>query len=280
MGIARNAATVQVRRGALLCLVATIAGASGCGSMAPGTAAAPGQQPVVRRHPAAPPPPGVRPGEVTPPRPEAEPGRAAKEQTGTGVAVQGTQARGSWLEQGSESFLAHLHGSLRACHAAQAQVAARQEAAARLQARRDDLQRQQARAAALREAQAGVLVPSQAVPPAPLPAAPFSEPSAPAAVPVEAAVVAPARVMSPPMGVVRDVRPFRGRPYATLSIGYDAGLRRGMRLGLADPRTGAPTGVVIIDEAGPAEAGGVVEGTDPLGLRAGLTVHAIAGHAP
>jgi hypothetical protein len=75
--------------------------------------------------------------------------------------------------------------------------------------------------------------------------------------------------------VLREVRPFRGRPYATLSIGHDAGLRRGMRLGLADPRTGAPAGVVTIDEVGPEEAGGLVEGTDPHVLRAGLTVHSL-----
>ena len=52
--------------------------------------------------------------------------------------------------------------------------------------------------------------------------------------------------------VVRDVRPFRGRPYATVSAGHEAGVRRGMRLGLADPRTGAPAGCHITGAPGAA----------------------------
>jgi hypothetical protein len=168
----------------------------------------------------------------------------------------------------------NLRGWHNAYKAAQAQAAALQKTAAVLNERNTQLQRQEAEAAAaLRDARERLGGQSPPIAPAMTPEAPTvaaipaAAPAAPPPVPAAA---------SPPLGVLRDVRPFRGRPYATLSIGHDAGVRRGMRFGLADPRTGAPAGVVTIDEVGPEVAGGIVEGTDPFGLAAGFTVHSLA----
>lgn len=275
MSIARNATRRQRRHWVFLSLATAAAAVFGCASRPPATVPAVEPQHALRpQQPTAPP----APEKPVVPQPDAkaaggedETAKALEERARADASLKASQAAAVKLQQELKAARENLRRWHNAYKASQAQADALQKTAAALKERNDALHRQHAEAtAALQDAQARLAAQPQAVPQGLLEAPniqPIPDlPSAPAGAPVG----------SPPLGVLRDVRPFRGRPYATLSAGHDAGVRRGMRLGLADPRTGAPAGVVTIDEVGPAESGGVVEGANPGGLRAGLTVHAIA----
>lgn len=271
MSIARNATRRHVRYGVFLSLFTATVAIWGCGSKPPATARAVESQHALRQEQPAAPPPAEKPAasEAKPAAREDESLKAREELARAEASLKASQGAAAKLRQELKAAQANLRGWHNAYKASQAQAAALQKTAAGLNARNDELQRQQAQAAAvLRDAHAGLAGQSQPVPQALAPEAPGGE-----AIAGAAPVPAGAPGAPHPLGVLRDVRPFRGRPYGTLSIGHEAGVRRGMRFGLADPRTGAPAGVVTVDEVGPEEAGGVVEGADPLGLRAGLTVH-------
>ena len=271
MGNAGIAAARHFQQGALVCLIAATAGAPGCGAK-PSAVVKPEPPQALRLEQPAPPPSQNAATEAKPAHSEAESTEAREALTRAGASLEASQAEAAKLRQELKAAQANLRGWHAAYKAVQTQAAGLQKAAAGLKARNDQLQRQEAEAAAaLRDAQARLAFQAQPVPQVAPSGVPY-----PAAVPPDASAAVPAPVASPPLGVVRDLRPFRGRPYATLSVGHDAGVRRGMRVGLADPRTGAPAGVVTVDEVGAAECGGVVEAADPLGLRPGLTVHSIA----
>jgi hypothetical protein len=270
MSIARNATRRHVGYGIFLWLV-TACAVPGCGSKPPASAPAGGQQ-LALQQPQQPAPLSLERPATAATKPAGAADESAKERVElarTSATLRASQADAEKLRQELKAVQTNLRGWHNAYKAAQAQAAALQKTAAVLNERNTQLQRQEAEAAAaLRDARETLGGQSPPIVPAMTPEAPAA-----AAFPAAAPPPVPAAAPSPLLGVLRDVRPFRGRPYATLSIGHDAGVRRGMRFGLADPRTGAPAGVVTIDEVGPEEAGGVVEGAEEGELRAGLWVH-------
>ena len=294
MSIASRPARSHVRSGVLLSLITASASATGCGNKPPPAAVEPAQQQGVRDDETLPASSQkrARPDEGPPvaaalppatPATEAKPAvgadgsaKARDELARVNASLQASQAEAARLQRELEAAQKDRRGWHTAYKASLAQVAALQATAAGLKARNDELQRQQIEAAT-RDAQAGLVGQVQPGPHQGMSEVPgvTAVPSAPPG-PAAPAGAGTALEAAPPLGVVRDVRAFRGRPYATVSVGHDAGARRGMRLGLADPRTGATLGVVTLDEVGTAESGGVVEAADPLALRAGLTVHSPA----
>jgi hypothetical protein len=281
MSIACNATRSHFTYARYLLLVAAIA-VSGCGGR-PQATRSPGeqQQHALRQQeqPSPPPTPARATAATKPATGGAESRKALAELARTSETREASQGDTQRLKRELTAAQMSLRGWHGAYRAGQVLAVALQKAAAALNEHNAVLERRRAEAAALVDARERLA--GQA-----LDGAPSILPDAPGAavVPPAAPTPAPAPVafpsMPPPLGVVRDVRPFRGRPYATLSIGHDAGVRRGMRFGLADPRTGAPAGVVTVDEVGAEEAGGLVEAADPFGLRAGLAVHELADLAP
>jgi len=80
-------------------------------------------------------------------------------------------------------------------------------------------------------------------------------------------------VAQPPInGVIREVKPINGIPYATISVGSADNVQQGMRFQVINARSGEFFGVLIIDTVRQNEAIGRLEGPRVAEVRPGLEV--------
>ena len=78
-------------------------------------------------------------------------------------------------------------------------------------------------------------------------------------------------------GAVRDVRPIAGIPYATISIGSNDGVRRGMEFRVVNPQTGDFLGVLTVESVELNEATGRLSGPKVAQIRQGSEVKSQTG---
>jgi hypothetical protein len=84
--------------------------------------------------------------------------------------------------------------------------------------------------------------------------------------------------LGPPIsGVVREVRPIQGVPYATISIGSNDGVRRGMEFRVVSERTGDFLGLLTVESVEMTEATGRLQGPRLGDVRPGAEVRTQTG---
>jgi len=82
-----------------------------------------------------------------------------------------------------------------------------------------------------------------------------------------------ANLSAPPInGVIRDVKPINGIPYATISVGSNESVQKGMTFNVIDREHGQFLGQLTVESVQPNEATGRLEGPGIASARAGLEV--------
>jgi hypothetical protein len=93
----------------------------------------------------------------------------------------------------------------------------------------------------------------------------------------EQLAAAGARVSPQVSGQVREVRPIAGIPYATISIGSNDGVRRGMEFRVVNPSTGDFLGVLTVESVELNESTGRLSGPKVAQIRQGNEVRSQSG---
>jgi hypothetical protein len=86
------------------------------------------------------------------------------------------------------------------------------------------------------------------------------------------ATIQPNASSSPINGVIRDRRNIAGVPYASISVGSNDGVARGMEFKVVDRNTGDFLGIVTIDSVEPTESTGRLSGPRLNDIRPGVEV--------
>ncbi len=92
----------------------------------------------------------------------------------------------------------------------------------------------------------------------------------------EQVAAAGSRVGPPVTGVIRNVRPIAGIPYATISVGSNEGVRKGMEFRVVD-RGGNFLGILTVESVEQQEATGRLQGPKVAEIRAGNEVKTQVG---
>jgi hypothetical protein len=85
------------------------------------------------------------------------------------------------------------------------------------------------------------------------------------------------RVAPQVSGQVREVRPIAGIPYATISIGSNDGVRRGMEFRVVNPQTGDFLGMLTVESVELNESTGRLSGPKVAQIRQGNEVRSQSG---
>ena len=93
----------------------------------------------------------------------------------------------------------------------------------------------------------------------------------------EQVAAAGARVAPQVSGQVREVRPIAGIPYATISIGSNDGVRRGMEFRVVNPQTGDFLGMLTVESVELNESTGRLSGPKVAQIRQGNEVRSQSG---
>jgi hypothetical protein len=93
----------------------------------------------------------------------------------------------------------------------------------------------------------------------------------------EQLAAAGSRVGPPVSGVIRTVRPIAGIPYATISVGSNAGVRRGMEMRVVNPQNGDFLGILTVESVELNEATGRLEGPKVAQIKQGNEVKTQTG---
>jgi len=93
----------------------------------------------------------------------------------------------------------------------------------------------------------------------------------------EQLAAAGARVAPQVSGQVREVRPIAGIPYATISIGSNDGVRRGMEFRVVNPQTGDFLGMLTVESVELNESTGRLSGPKVAQIRQGNEVRSQTG---
>jgi uncharacterized protein (DUF3084 family) len=93
----------------------------------------------------------------------------------------------------------------------------------------------------------------------------------------EQTAAAGSRVGPQVTGVVRQVRPIQGIPYATISVGSNDGVRRGMEMRVVNRDTGDFLGMLTVESVEINEATGRLQGPRVADIRAGSEVRTQTG---
>jgi hypothetical protein len=93
----------------------------------------------------------------------------------------------------------------------------------------------------------------------------------------EQAAAAGSRVGPQVEGVIREVRPIAGVPYATISVGSNDGVRRGMEFRVVNPQSGDFLGMLTVESVQMNEATGRLAGPKVNQIQSGNAVRNNAG---